>query len=278
VLGAMQDITIQKNAEIQLLCEKGLSDSIINTLPGIFYLHNKHGKFYRWNKNFEQVTGYSPEEISDLHPFQLIPENNLESVKAKLNSIFKTGDDNLEGYFVTKYNKEIFYYVTRRVIQYEGEDCVMGVGWDVSEKVKVQQQLLTEKDLSNTIINSLAGIFYIFNQQGKFYRWNKNFEVVSGYSPEEIEKMSPMDFFPDEEKALIMQRITNVFVTGEDNVEAHVLTKSGEKLFYYLNGRAVNYNGEMCATGIGLDLSEIVKARQQIIVEKDLSDSLIFCK
>ncbi len=275
VVGAMQDITIQKNSETQVLFEKDLSDSIINALPGIFYLHNKHGKFYRWNKNFEQVTGYSPDEISDLHPFELIPKSNLESVKDKLNSIFKTHDDILEGNFVTKYDKEIYYYVTRKVIQYEGEECVMGVGWDVAEKVKAQQQLLTEKDLSDTIINSLAGIFYIFNQQGKFYRWNKNFEKVSGYSPEEIEKMSPLDFFPDEEKAHIVQKILSVFVTGEANVEANVLTKAGDKLFYYLNGRAVTYNGEVCVTGIGLDLSEIVKARQQIIVEKDLSDTII---
>ena len=57
MLGAMQDITEQKNAQYQLVLEKELSDSIINSLPGVFYLYNHEGQFYRWNRNFEQVTG-----------------------------------------------------------------------------------------------------------------------------------------------------------------------------------------------------------------------------
>lgn len=41
MLGAMQDITELRKSARQLTMEKELSDSIINSLPGLFYLFNK---------------------------------------------------------------------------------------------------------------------------------------------------------------------------------------------------------------------------------------------
>ena len=42
-----------RESENKLFREKALSDSIINSMPGIFYLFNKDGKCLRGNKNFE---------------------------------------------------------------------------------------------------------------------------------------------------------------------------------------------------------------------------------
>src|SRR5690606_11892800 len=40
MLGSMTDITELKKAEMAILTEKELSDSIVNSLPGIFYMAN----------------------------------------------------------------------------------------------------------------------------------------------------------------------------------------------------------------------------------------------
>lgn len=45
MIGSMLDITELKKAEADIIKEKNLSDSIINSLPGIFYLYNKEGDF-----------------------------------------------------------------------------------------------------------------------------------------------------------------------------------------------------------------------------------------
>ena len=60
---------------------------------------------------------------------------------------------------------------------------------------RVEKSLRRERNFSETIIDSLPGIFYFFDDTGKFLRWNKNFEEVSAYSAEEILNMSPLDFF-----------------------------------------------------------------------------------
>jgi PAS domain-containing protein len=57
-VGTVTDITERKQAEDRIL-KKDYSETIINNLPGIFYLYDESGKFLKWNENFELVTGYN---------------------------------------------------------------------------------------------------------------------------------------------------------------------------------------------------------------------------
>src|SRR4029078_8624016 len=66
IRGSIIDITERKKSQELIIRERDLSDSIINSLPGIFYLRDlATGKCLRWNKNFEAVTGKSGEEIAE---------------------------------------------------------------------------------------------------------------------------------------------------------------------------------------------------------------------
>jgi PAS domain-containing protein len=64
-VGTVTDITERKQAE-EIFKERLLSETIINNLPGIFYLYDESGKFLKWNQNF--VTGYNSHEISQMTP------------------------------------------------------------------------------------------------------------------------------------------------------------------------------------------------------------------
>ena len=89
---------------------------------------------------------------------------------------------------------------------------------NITRRVEVEKEITLEKQISDSIINSLPGVFYLYNKEGKFYRWNKNFEEVTGYTALEMEEAHPLHFFSDDEKELVSERIGNVFVTGEDSV------------------------------------------------------------
>ncbi|HEY8095120.1 MAG TPA: diguanylate cyclase, partial [Methylobacter sp.] len=121
-----------------------------------------------------------------------------------------------------------------------------------------------EKLFSDTMIESLPGIFYFFNDQGKFLRWNRNFGIISGYSDEEIARMHPLDFFLDGEKQLVAQRIGMVFEKGDSTVEASFVAKSGKLTPYFFTGRKVIYNGLQCLVGIGVDVAERKLAEHEL--------------
>lgn len=136
---------------------------------------------------------------------------------------------------------------------------------DVTDRKKAELELANERILSDFIINSLPGIFYLYDMNGKFIRWNKNFEVVSGYSAEEISKMSPLDFFDKSEQELLRKKIENVFVTGKDEVDAHFFTKQGKRIPYYFNGIRVTLNDQSYLIGVGLDITERVRSKEALM-------------
>ena len=95
-------------------------------------------------------------------------------------------------------------------------------------------------------------------------RWNKNFENVLGYSSKEIAKIHPVELFDESEKKLIADKINNVFITGEDSVEANFLTKTGKKIPFYFTGCFVEYENIPCLVGVGIDITERVIAQEEI--------------
>lgn len=135
----------------------------------------------------------------------------------------------------------------------------------------VQQQILKEKELSDSLINSLPGVFYMFNKDGKYLRWNKNILAVSGYNEEELKNMKPLDFVPEENREALLDKIQNVFVNGTDTVESLFLTKDGSKIPYYFTGSYIKYNNEDCLMGVGYDMTEKLMYQQQL---KDLANHL----
>jgi PAS domain S-box-containing protein len=141
---------------------------------------------------------------------------------------------------------------------------MVGSMMDVTEQKNAAAQLKKEKDLSDSIISSLPGIFYLYDKKGKFIRWNEDFEIVSGYSGEEISRMHPLDFFDENEKGLVAERITKVFKSGFAEVEADFLSKDGTKRHYYFNGRAVGFGDKTCLLGMGIDITQLKRAEENI--------------
>ncbi|HAH51957.1 MAG TPA: hypothetical protein DCL80_12155 [Balneola sp.] len=257
------NITDRVEAEKEITLEKQISDSIINSLPGVFYLYNKEGKFYRWNKNFEEVVGYTAQEMEEAHPLNFFDENEKELLAEKIGNVFISGEDNVEANFVSKDGTKTPYYFTGAAINYKGEECLLGVGLDISNQKNIEKEINLEKQLSDSLINSLPGVFYLFTKEGKYLRWNKNFETVTGFTSEEMETAHPINFFDVDEKELLAEKIGNVFVEGTDSVEANFMMKDGSKIPYFFTGVAVNYNGEECLLGVGIDISERKKAEQK---------------
>ena len=49
--------------------------------------------------------------------------------------------------------------------------------------------ILAERDFSRAIIDSLPGLFYIINSEGRFINWNRNLNTFTGCSDDELSQM-----------------------------------------------------------------------------------------
>ena len=86
---------------------------------------------------------------------------------------------------------------------------------EIDERRRVEESLRSEKNFSEALIASLPGILYVFDRKGKFLKWNKNIEHVSGYAAWEISNMSALDFFQGKDREIVEKRVKEVFEKGE---------------------------------------------------------------
>ncbi len=141
-----------------------------------------------------------------------------------------------------------------------------GTYLDITARKKTEQTVIRERNFSNTVLNSLPGVFYLFDENGRYLRWNKNFETVSGYSPQEIPHLTPEDLFTEADKPRIREKIMDVMKLGSADIEISILSKYGTTTPYYLNGVLTYVDGRPCVLGMGIDISkriiaEVEKAR-----------------
>ena len=121
---------------------------------------------------------------------------------------------------------------------------------------------MSDETFAGMMLESMPGVVYLYDSDGRFLRWNHNFERVSGYRAEQIARMHPRDFFPTEEQPRVEERIAEVFARGESTVEALLRARDGTTTPYFFTGRRVAYEGTTCLVGVGIDISDRVRALQ----------------
>ncbi|MBU3713375.1 MAG: PAS domain S-box protein [Ferruginibacter sp.] len=221
------------------------------------------------NESFYNMTGIAtgtPIEISDF--VSMLNEEDRIKIKTSIEDAEKKHSTytSVEYSIHNKNNVNVNILSRSYIVYNEQEKAVRILGslQDITLSKKIQDQILFEKELSDTVINSLPGIFYMFNDKLEFIRWNKNFEKITGYQTHEMGLINPVDFVPPEQQDLISEKISNVFKMGEDNVEADLLTKDKKRVPYFFTGMSISYNGQPCMMGVGIDVSEKKKSQEEL--------------
>jgi PAS domain S-box-containing protein len=141
---------------------------------------------------------------------------------------------------------------------------LVGCVQNITVEEKIKQEIINEKELSDVLINSLPGIFYMFNKKGEYIRWNENTLAITGYNKEDMASIRPILFFPEEQRPMVIEKINGVFENGTDSIEADLLTKDGRRIPYYFTGIYIKMGDQDCMMGVGIDISERVKTQQEL--------------
>ncbi|CAG0935252.1 two-component system, NarL family, sensor histidine kinase EvgS [Thermoflexales bacterium] len=262
---SMRDITERQRAEAELQREKALSDAIINSLPGVFYMFDTEGRFVRWNKNYEKMLGMTTAEVANSDLSDGVAEEDLSALNA---AVEKTLTENVpasvEAAIVDHSGNRTPYYFTGNSVTLDDQVYILGVGQDITERKRAETEVQREKALSDAIINGLPGVFYLFDTQGNMLRWNKQYEEVLGYTSEETAARNALDPIAAEDKERTAATIGRAFQEGQASVEASLVTKDGRQIPYYFAGQRLNLGDQVYLAGMGIDITERKKLEEQV--------------
>jgi PAS domain S-box-containing protein len=229
------------------------------------------------NPAMARITGYSIEELLSLSMGSLIHPDDRAS-------FFDRSRDRLEGKpasspfeyrLIRKDGKVCWVEVFSSQIEYNGKSALQATIIDITKRKKAEQIGLTEKTFSESVLSSLPGIFYMFDNTGKMLRWNRNFESVSGYSSDEIARMSFLDFFVGEEKELAQEKIQEALEKGASSVEAKFVSKDGHQTPLLLTGLLFRSENSPCLIGMGIDITQRKKAERELLIKDNAISSSI---
>jgi PAS domain S-box-containing protein len=141
LLAIARDITERKTAARQILKEKEILDSIINSLPGVFLIREVYGLNMRWNQRLETISGYSAQEIPHLDAYHFFEEKNKDHMRQRVDNLLKDGRSSSEVIIVAKDGRRIPFFLTAMVMILEEKRCVVVIGLDISERIAAEEEL-----------------------------------------------------------------------------------------------------------------------------------------
>jgi PAS domain S-box-containing protein len=143
VAGFAEDISERKLAEEALKESEEKFKMLAEQSPNMIFI-NKKGRVVYANAKCEEIMGYSREDF--YHPsfdfLTLIAPDSLDLIKESFNKHLQGLEVGPYEYaLITKDGKRIESLITSKIIKYEGEDAILGIVTDITERKHVEQAL-----------------------------------------------------------------------------------------------------------------------------------------
>jgi PAS domain S-box-containing protein/excisionase family DNA binding protein len=265
-LGIMAtDITELKLLE-SLKESEEFSSSLLDNAPYPILVAEANTAIKYVNPALLKLTGYSLSElIGKKVPYPYWTEEATHRMIKHTEEVLLDSVQKLELPMKKKNGKLFWIEVTTKTIMKNDKlSCYLSIWVDITKRKKADEELLQEKDFSEATINSLPGVFYLIDTKGNFVKWNKNLEIETEYSAEEISKMNPLNLFSKKDRPFIQKKIDKVFAEGHDTAEVNAISKSGRVVPYYLTGSRIILNNNTYLAGVGIEISERKRMEEEV--------------
>ncbi len=284
VIAAVQDITRQKQTEMELKKLEQQKAAILNGIPDMIFVLDKKGFFRDYVAGVNIQSLMPPAQFLDKNMIEILPEEIASKHFMSLQKAFATGQIQTTSYRM-KTNDDIHYFearispvdelmavvVVRDVTQRENAIKALT---ETNENLMLFSKAMEESPVSVIITDVQANIQYV----------NHQFTKVTGYLPEEVIGQNPRILKSGFQDSSFYQNLWKTILSGKTWVgEFHNKKKNGE-LFWEAASINPIYNQENEIThfvGIKEDITQR-KKDMQIVQEMasivDSSDAIIIGK
>ncbi len=156
-----------------------------------------------------------------------------------------------------------------------GQDIELLLQKAQAELSETRKKLLAEKKISDSIIASLPGFYFMIDEEGRYLRWNENLETMLGYSHDELMGRDSLDLIPPEEKGKIRLATEQGFREGSFSVEYHNIHKDGSRIPYYAQGVSTEIDGRRYLIGVEIDLTRLRDTERALMESEEHLRSLM---
>jgi len=152
--------TLRINPELPLDEQRELLLAVLESVPGLFFLLDRNGRFCGWNSQLEEVTGYSSAEIAVLNPLDLLEPELHAAFREAIDGVFRDGRGYLEGSLRTRMGLSPPYSYYGRRVMIGGRPMVAGMGLDASKLKEAQHVRFRQARQLHHLARHVPGVIY----------------------------------------------------------------------------------------------------------------------
>jgi PAS domain S-box-containing protein len=260
-----RDVTERKKAEQALADELARRRLLVDkSLDGIVVL-DVNANVVEANQRFAQMLGYTLEEVRKLHTWDwdknFPPEKILE--------LGQTVDEkglHLETKHTRKDGSIIDVDISISGIMYGGRKLIFCIQRDVTERKKMLEAINLQKAYFQQLFDNSPDAILMTDTNGKIIQGNKGFEVLFGYSNEEVKGRSLIELIVPEadaqEASDSLQSISDGEVIRKESVRRR---KDGSLVNVSVLAYPISSNGKLIGLyGIYSDITERKQAEEAL--------------
>ena len=166
--------------------EKLFSETLISSLPGVFYRINSKSQLLGWNRNLELLVGHLGIELAKLNVLDIIHPDDKETITNAISSVFTDGQAETGGRIISSSGEYRNFFLVGKKWSVEGEEFLLGTGIDVTEfKLAAEnvQKLLYEKEMIlkevyHRVKNNMNTIYSLLSIQANTLEESENRSIL----------------------------------------------------------------------------------------------------
>ena len=193
---SIRDITKQVQADVALRESEARYQAVIKALPDLLYRFNLEGIITFANYAYAEFNGIALEQIIGTHHLNYVPTKSHEAVKAQIEQLCTetpllfNENENIDA----EGNAHWFRWANQAIFDNNGQVVeYQAIGHDITEQVQAARYLKESEEKLNAIIAQATEGITVADIDGNYVLVNPAFCKMSGYSEEELLKLTVFD-------------------------------------------------------------------------------------
>jgi PAS domain S-box-containing protein len=194
-----------------------LNRTIIDALPGVFYVIDPQGRLRTWNARFEEVSGFGADALRGRAVTSFFEGGDRERIAGAIDTVFEEGEVTVEADFRAADGSRIPMLFTGLRARLGGETRLVGMGVDKSEQKAEERR---RRVLAEAVHQASEAVLITegkpIDEPGPRIAYaNPAFGEMTGYDPEAIAGQTPRILQGPDTDPAVLRRLREALEAGE---------------------------------------------------------------
>ncbi|MGQ9844452.1 MAG: PAS domain S-box protein [Spirochaetota bacterium] len=265
LISSGEDITKQKQMEIELLKRSANLKAIVKAFPDLYAIVDKDGIVHDYQFGEEMKLYAPPEDVIGKNFKNILPEHLAELYDNALKETFISGKIVGIEYPIVVESQE--YWREARIVPMI-QDKVMVIIRDVTQRKQTELALAESERRYRHLVNRIPAAVVEMNVQGEIIFVNEYFTALTGFTLQDVQgtQWFRIILHPHENKKKIRKFVELLEQGDVSNFEFRILNKKGKEAIISITAsNIINAMGKLeriiC---IGADITPIVQMREKL--------------